>query len=549
LVHIWLFKHYARELKVEKSYVALQYGGWLLLGWLILFSRLRWRTRLLWVGALCAGRLVQIWFLRESYRQLNFEDSYAVLQFAALVLLAWLVVFSNLRWRTRLLWVAGLAALCGLAVALVRVRGITGDRLPLFAWRWAPRPGEPVSQSATVPPERRVGAPVTTNLASFPQFLGPGRDGVLSGPKLDRDWQTRKPELLWRHAVGAGWAGFAVQDGKAVTLEQSGANEEVVCYDLFDGRRLWTHAYPARYEDPDAGVGPRSVPTVAAGRIYTTGGTGILTCVDFGTGQKVWSCDLMQQHGSSVPRYGFSASPLVRGREVIVTPGGAKQRSLAAHDAETGGFLWGGGTNAAGYSSPIFAQLLDTEQILVFNANALAGHDSHTGALLWEYAIPSVAHVANPLVISSNQVLASCGYGQGSFLVAVAREDSEHWSVKLLWKSIRLKSKFANLLVRGGYLYGLDDGMLTCLELTSGERRWKETRYGHGQLLLVNDLLLVTAENGEVALVELSPEKPVELTRFQALKGKTWNPPTLANDLLLVRNDVEAACYRLPTVP
>ena len=95
-------------------------------------------------------------------------------------------------------------------------------------------------------------------------------------------------------------------------------------------------------------------------------------------------------------------------------------------------------------------------------------------------------------------------------------------------------------------MYGLDDGVLACLNLEQGKRKWKEGRYGHGQILLVNDLLLVQAESGDVVLVEISPEKPRERARFPAIRGKTWNNPALLGDLLLVRNDREAACYRLP---
>ena len=97
-------------------------------------------------------------------------------------------------------------------------------------------------------------------------------------------------------------------------------------------------------------------------------------------------------------------------------------------------------------------------------------------------------------------------------------------------------------------MYGLDDGVLTCLDPATGERKWKGGRYGHGQLLLVEDLLLVQTEEGEIVLVEASPEGPRELTRFAVLDGKTWNPPALAGTLLAVRNDREAAVYELPAL-
>ena len=98
-------------------------------------------------------------------------------------------------------------------------------------------------------------------------------------------------------------------------------------------------------------------------------------------------------------------------------------------------------------------------------------------------------------------------------------------------------------------MYGLDDGILACLELATGELKWKDGRYGHGQFLLVRDVLLVSAENGEIVLIDLAPTQRLELARFRALDGKTWNPPALAGELLLVRNDQEAACYRLMVTP
>jgi outer membrane protein assembly factor BamB len=97
-----------------------------------------------------------------------------------------------------------------------------------------------------------------------------------------------------------------------------------------------------------------------------------------------------------------------------------------------------------------------------------------------------------------------------------------------------------------GYIYGLDDGILVCLDASTGEQKWKEGRYGHGQEILVGKLLLLTAENGDVLLLEPVPQESRVLNRFSALNGKTWNPPALAGPYLLVRNDVEAACYRLP---
>jgi outer membrane protein assembly factor BamB len=123
--------------------------------------------------------------------------------------------------------------------------------------------------------------------------------------------------------------------------------------------------------------------------------------------------------------------------------------------------------------------------------------------------------------------------------------DGEGVSETLVWESPRLKAKFANPVLHEGFVYGLDDGVLVCLDPATGERRWRSGRYGHGQTLLVGNRLVVTTEDGDVVLVEASPDRHRELGRFTAFTQKLWNPPAIAGRYLLVRTDTEAACYEL----
>jgi outer membrane protein assembly factor BamB len=95
-------------------------------------------------------------------------------------------------------------------------------------------------------------------------------------------------------------------------------------------------------------------------------------------------------------------------------------------------------------------------------------------------------------------------------------------------------------------VYGLDDGVLVALDPETGERLWKRGRYGHGQLIRVGNVLLVQAENGDVVLVAARPDEHRRLASLSALPGKTWNPPALSGQVLLVRNHREAAAFELP---
>jgi outer membrane protein assembly factor BamB len=433
-----------------------------------------------------------------------------------------------------------------LVMALFRFHGVTGDLVPVLQWRWE-RPSwtslgqRPKSVASALP------AQPTQLTNDWPQFLGPHRNSVVEQPHLARDWKAQAPQRLWLQPVGPGWSGFAVAGSRAITQEQHGEVETVVCYDLLAGTPIWSYAYPAHFQSPLAGEGPRATPTLTDGRVYALGATGILNCLDLETGKLVWSKDIMEDNRAKLNGWGASGSPLIVNAIVVVSAGGKDNRSLVAYRAATGDFVWGNGTDGAGYSSPCLVTLAGIPQILIFNSSGVSAHDPMSGTNLWKYHWPSGhPHVSMPIVVSTNCLLVSSGYGIGSELLKIQADGEGKLAATRLWKSNRLKAKFTNLVCREGFIYGLDDGIMTCLDASSGEHRWKEGRYGHGQEILVGDVLLVSAESGEIILLDPSPKEPRELTRFSALKGKTWNPPALAGQYLVVRNDKEAACYRLP---
>ena len=252
--------------------------------------------------------------------------------------------------------------------------------------------------------------------------------------------------------------------------------------------------------------------------------------------------------------YGMAGSPLVAKSLVIVSPGGDGS-SLVAYDIETGEKIWSAGSGQASYSSPQPAVIGGEAQVIIFDGEGLRGHDLRSGARRWAHPwISNPAernNVCQPVVLNdetddgASRVFVASGYGRGCALLEVRRAD-EQFVVHELWSSRNLKAKFSSVVVRGGHVYGLDERILVCVDLETGHRAWKRGRYGFGQLLLIDDLLLIQAETGDVAMVGASPSHYQELSRFAALKGRTWNHPVLAGSLLLVRNDREAACFELP---
>jgi len=456
-----------------------------------------------------------------------------------LLLVLWFVLLSRLPWRTRLLGFGALVLTAMVFVGLVRVRGVSGDLVPILEWRWAQEPGAVVATGGDVD--------LSVSPEDYPQFLGPRRNATLPNVRLERDWDANPPRELWRHEVGAGWSSFAVVGEVAITQEQRGEDEAVVAYALKTGEPLWAHTDPARFEKTIGGTGPRATPTIFEGRVYTVGATGLFNALDLATGKKLWSHDLMAEHGGTVPDWGMAISPLVVGHRVVVGAGGPDGHSLVAYDRVDGTVVWSVGKDAVSYSSPLLVDRAGGRQIVLFHQGSVVGRDATDGAELWRQPWPpQQPNVAQPLPLPDDRLLVSSGYGIGSTLFQLRATAVGGVDAEVVWKSPRLKLKFSQVVEHEGYLYGLDDGVLVCLDPATGERMWKRGRYGHGQILLVGDLLLVLTEGGELVLIDPNPEALTELHTLRVLDGKTWNTPALAGKILLVRNDREAAAYELP---
>lgn len=476
-----------------------------------------------------------------AFQQRNL-NTVKVLFFSGLALGVWWTLFSRARFRLR--WGVNLVLIASalLCAALFRIRGTTGDLVPILEFRWIER-ALPVALATNAV---ATGQRIEGSVNDFPQFLGPDRNGVLPGPRLETNWAARPPLVVWRQKIGAAWSGFSVVGNRAITQEQRGESECVTGYDLSTGQVVWQHADPTRYQTTLAGEGPRATPTVRSNRVFALGANGLLNCLDAETGRRIWNRDLAQEPGAKVPDWGFASSPLLVDELVVVHGADGVSHSLYAFASADGQPKWKAGSYS-GYASPTLATLAGVRQILAFNGGSVSGHDLATGRTLWERPWGSGNPVcSSPIVIGDNRVVFSSGYGVGAELLELTRGTNASLTVQRVWKSLRLKSKFGHLFTRDGCLFGLDDGMFACVNLSDGSQKWKEGRYGHGQGLLVGEYYLLMAESGELVLLRPTPEASNELARFRVFNSKTWNPIALAGDLLLVRNDLEAACVRLP---
>lgn len=460
----------------------------------------------------------------------------------------WFVLLSGFPWRTRLLAAAVVLLGGGILSQFVKVDGsLDGTGQPRLVWKTSrPVPVLPAPTPAVIPAPHRTN--LTALIADVPQFFGPARDGVVRDAGLATNWAVNPPRLLWRQPIGGGWSAFAVVGQQAFTQEQRGPGELVTCYDPFTGQLLWAHTNQARFFQWQGGEGPRATPTVHSNHVFAIGGTGILDCLDVTTGHRLWTRDVLAENKLPNLTWGISASPLVYDDTVVVTGAAANGPTVLAYHRQTGQPLWRAGTDKASYASPVLANLAGRRVILSVNAASLTIHDPANGTILVDHpwASEKSPRAAQPVVLDHDRVFLSSGYGVGCLMLQIKALSGGKLAVTELWRGRTMKNQFNSCAGRDGFIYGLDDGFLACIESATGERRWKDGRFGSGQSLLVDDLILVQSEPGSVVLARARPDAYEELGRLAALDGKTWNHPTLAGRLLLVRNDQQAACYELP---
>lgn len=519
----------------------------------------------------------------EKERQWAVLFRQLVLILGGTLLALWAVFFTG--WN-KLLTSLVLLALLGIAATGFRIERDGNLRLTVHARNWVLGMFHATHEDDVKAVRRRGNRAIdlTFQPNDWPGYRGIDRTGIVEGPALSRDWERQPPREIWKQLTYGGYSAFAVVNGCLITMEQQNDQEAVVCYDAATGEELWVHSWPGRFDEMMGGVGPRTTPTVYDGDVFALGALGRLVCLDGKTGDLKWSVETLA--GNRNLRWAMSASPLVYGDYVVVNPGTQSLQSaghaLVAYDRKTGKVLRSSGKSQAGYSSPMLVRLSGRWQILLFDGAGLAGCDPDSLEELWRFSwrtngsdginaaqpivvereitpTPLLGLIAGglslqPLIERKGQVFISSAYGRGGALVQV-EQDGDGWSAQEVWTTGRstMRCKFASPVVYDGHIYGLDDGDLQCIDLSEGKVKWTDKRepnegygYGHGQLLLAGDLIVVLTEYGEVVLVEARPDKLVELGRRKILKDKrTWNNPAMVNGRLYIRNHLQMACVDL----
>jgi outer membrane protein assembly factor BamB len=209
--------------------------------------------------------------------------------------------------------------------------------------------------------------------------------------------------------------------------------------------------------------------------------------------------------------------------------------------------VWSALDDKASYAAPQLATIHGVRQVLIFSSSRLVSIRPEDGSPLWDFEWRGGGgagiNVAQPIVLG-DRVFISTGYGVGGAMIQVDRT-SATWTAHELWRTSRMKNQFTSSVHYERFIYGLDEGILACIDAATGERRWKAGRYGDGQVLLASGHLIVSTDTGDLVLVRATPDGHEEVARLPALSGRTWNHPAIADGVLLVRNSNEMAAFDL----
>jgi outer membrane protein assembly factor BamB len=386
--------------------------------------------------------------------------------------------------------------------------------------------------------------------ADWPQWRGPTRDGVAVGvpDPLPAEFQAR-----WSVEVGLGHSSPVVAGGRVVVFTRRDDRETLLCLDAKDGKVVWEQAHDAPYGTPffarAHGKGPFATPAIAAGRVYSFGITGILSCHELASGELVWRKELDKAYKKGHPTWGAANSPLVDGGRCFLVIGTKKKGALAAFDAVTGNALWVQPADGAAYGSPVLASPGGRPQVMALMQAGIVSADPAKGALFWKIPFETSyeQNVLTPLVHGDTVIIS--GYHLATVATRIA-EKGGNWTVERAWINDSAPMYMSTPVIAGKHLYGLISsgrGTLVCLSLESGKFAWKSPgKVGeYASLVVAGDRILALTTEGELLTVAADPASYRETGRVKLTDRPVWAHMAVTGDALYVKDETHLTCFAL----
>jgi outer membrane protein assembly factor BamB len=386
----------------------------------------------------------------------------------------------------------------------------------------------------------------------WPKFLGPRWNGTSNETGLLTEWPAEGPPLRWARNVGEGYGAPVTSNGRLVIFHRIDDEEVVECVDALDGSNVfWTHAYPTDYVDQYGyNGGPRSSPTIEGDRVYTFGAKGVLTCVDFETGERQWQRLVKEEYGVQRGFFGAGVAPVVEENLILLNVGGRKGAGIVAFEKTTGETVWQTSNDSASYSTPIVGTIRGERLAIFHTGDGLLVVEPKTGKERYRYPFRSrirqSAIAATPVLVD-DVVFLSATYKIGAVALRLAPEGLEE-----VWRNEdSMQNHWATSVYHEGNLYGMDGrhergSNFRCIEFATGKVLWTaDEGLGRASFVMADGHFFAIGERGGVAVVEVNSKEYVEKGRAHVLDYPVWTPPVLSHGLLYLRNEGTVKCLDL----
>lgn len=443
-------------------------------------------------------------------------------------------------------------------------------------------PSEPIAQvdtpAASTTSSADIAAPDATAPSNdWPGWRGPGGRSIAADTKLPATWPSGKLAPRWSAALGTGWSSPVVAEGRVFVTDREGEIERTLAFDAERGEKLWESASPVDFEPHDVGQrhgnGPKSTCCVADGKIYSLGIAGRLKCLDAATGKIVWEKLLPEEfgeraplkggrayvngtenvivpigegQGAPVPLFGYTGSPVIAGRLLILEVGGARGGTLMAFDRTTGEVVWKSLEENVSYSSPIVAELAGVPQVVALTGPRVVGLDLRDGRLLWSHPFQIQYDESISTPVAEGDMVFVTGDHRPLTALRIER-DGDGLRKALAWENRDLSSYLSSMLAHEGHVYGMNDGgEWAAVRIADGKTAWVDGDHGYYcSPVLAGESLLGLNEDGSIQVVAATPEGYEELGEFVVARMATWSAPALVEGRIFVRSEDTLAAFDL----
>ena len=391
-------------------------------------------------------------------------------------------------------------------------------------------------------------AAVVLPAEDWKQWGGPNRNFKASTSGLASAWPSGGPRVLWSRELGDGYSSIVSEGKRLYTMyrEKAGPNaigkqdqEVVVALNAANGKTLWEYRYdapPVPELNLENGPGPHATPLIVGKRIFTVGAMGHFHALAKKDGRVLWSHNLYKEFGV-VSGHGYSCSPIAYKDTVILITGKAPH-SVVAFRQSDGAVAWKKQDFEYSHSSPILINVDGEEQLILFLADGPVGLDPSNGDLLWTYPLKRGQNNSTPVWGEGNLLFLSTS-NIGSRALHLTRQGGKT-NVRELWFSSRLRIHFGNAIRLGDYVYGSsgDSGpaFFTAIDVKTGQVAWQDRSFARASMVHADGKFIVLDEDGNLALVTVSPAGPKVLARAEVLTRNAWTAPSLAGTRLYIRD-------------